>query len=60
MKKIDIKKTLERYWRVLRLLKTPTREEIVASIKIAGGGILLVGLIGFIVWFILIYIIGVA
>ncbi|NPA38375.1 MAG: protein translocase SEC61 complex subunit gamma [Candidatus Nanohaloarchaeota archaeon] len=44
-----LSKKWKEYIRVLKLLKTPTREEIVAAIKISGGGILLVGLISYIV-----------
>ena len=42
-----VKKKIESYVRVLKLLKTPSREEVIAAIKISGGGILLAGLIGY-------------
>lgn len=42
-----IRKKLEAYIRVLKLLKTPSRDEVIAAIKISGGGILLAGLIGY-------------
>ncbi len=52
---MDIKTYIERYKRVLKLLKRPTREEFIAGIKIAGIGLLLVGFIGFVIWYVLIH-----
>ena len=39
-----------KYWRVLKLARTPTREEFTKIALVAAAGILLVGLIGFIIY----------
>ncbi len=36
-----------KYWRVLKLARTPTRDEFSKIATVAAAGILLVGLIGF-------------
>ncbi len=41
---------LGEYVRVLKLTRKPTREEFTVIAKVAGAGILLVGLIGFIIY----------
>lgn len=41
---------LSEYIRVLKLTRKPTREEFTVIAKVAGAGILLVGLIGFIIY----------
>lgn len=41
---------LSSYTRVLKLASTPSREEFWQVAKIAGGGILLVGFIGFVIF----------
>jgi protein transport protein SEC61 subunit gamma-like protein len=41
---------LGEYIRVLKLTRKPTREEYTVIAKVAGAGILLVGLIGFIIY----------
>lgn len=41
---------LGEYLRVLKLTRKPTREEFTVIAKVAGAGILLVGLIGFIIY----------
>ncbi len=41
------------YLRVLKLTRKPTREEFATIAKVAGVGILLVGLIGFIIYLLL-------
>jgi protein transport protein SEC61 subunit gamma-like protein len=41
---------LGEYIRVLKLTKKPTREEFSIIAKVAGAGILLIGLIGFIIY----------
>jgi len=43
-------KDLSSYTRVLKLASTPSREEFWQVAKIAGGGILLVGLVGFLIF----------
>ena len=48
--KTDIHEELVRkYWRVLKLARTPTREEFTKIATVAAAGVLLVGLIGFII-----------
>ena len=41
---------LGEYVRVLKLTRKPTREEFTVIAKVAGAGILLVGLIGFVIY----------
>jgi len=41
---------LDEYLRVLKLARKPTREEFTVIAKVAGAGILLVGLIGFLIY----------
>lgn len=36
-------------WRVLKITKKPTKEEFKTIVKVSGIGILLIGLIGFII-----------
>jgi len=38
-----------KYWRVLKLARTPTREEFQKIALVAAAGILLIGLIGFLI-----------
>ncbi|WAI02096.1 protein translocase SEC61 complex subunit gamma [Methanogenium organophilum] len=40
----------KKYWRVLKLARTPTREEFNKIAIVAAMGILIIGLIGFIVY----------
>lgn len=46
---MDVPYDLTSYVRVLKMATTPTREEFVQVSKIAGGGILFVGFIGFLI-----------
>jgi len=41
---------LRKYLRVLKLARTPTREEFTKIATVAAAGVLLVGLIGFIIY----------
>jgi len=50
---MDFKITEElfhKYWRVIKLARTPTREEFQKIALVAAAGILLVGLIGFLIF----------
>ncbi|MDY6777343.1 MAG: protein translocase SEC61 complex subunit gamma [Candidatus Nanohaloarchaea archaeon] len=47
-----IKSKLKEYRRVLKITKKPDREEFMMSAKVTGLGILLIGLIGFIIYLI--------
>ncbi len=38
-----------KYWRVIRLARTPTRDEFQKIAIVAAAGILLIGLIGFLI-----------
>jgi protein transport protein SEC61 subunit gamma-like protein len=40
---------IRKYWRVLKLARTPTREEFAKIATVAAAGVLVVGLIGFII-----------
>ncbi|RKD95189.1 protein translocase SEC61 complex subunit gamma [Halopiger aswanensis] len=46
---MDIPYDLSSYVRVLKMATTPTTEEFTQVAKIAGAGILFVGLIGFVI-----------
>jgi protein transport protein SEC61 subunit gamma-like protein len=50
--KVDVlhEELFRKYWRVLKLARTPTREEFNKIAIVAAAGILLVGLIGFIIY----------
>ncbi|MDD1697054.1 MAG: protein translocase SEC61 complex subunit gamma [Methanoregula sp.] len=50
--KVDIlhEELFRKYWRVLKLARTPTREEFIKIATVAAAGVLLVGLIGFIIY----------
>jgi protein transport protein SEC61 subunit gamma-like protein len=54
MKMADLKTVNEeifkKYWRVLKLARTPTREEFNKIALVAAMGILVIGMIGFIVY----------
>jgi protein transport protein SEC61 subunit gamma-like protein len=60
---MDYKETLEevksfkieeelfkKYWRVLKLARTPTRDEFSKIAVVAAAGIMLIGLVGFIIY----------
>ncbi|MDD1667795.1 MAG: protein translocase SEC61 complex subunit gamma [Methanomicrobiales archaeon] len=38
-----------KYWRVIKLARTPTREEFQKIALVAAAGVLLIGLIGFLI-----------
>ena len=50
--KVDVlhEELFRKYWRVLKLARTHTREEFNKIAIVAAAGILLVGLIGFIIY----------
>jgi len=48
-----IKSKLNEYWRVLKITKTPSREEFNIAFKITGIGMLLIGAIGFLAYYIM-------
>ncbi len=50
--KVDIlhEELFRKYWRVLKFARTPTREEFTKIATVAAAGVLLVGLIGFIIY----------
>ena len=50
---MDVPLELSAYTRVLRLASTPYWEEFSQIAKIAGAGILLIGLIGFIIFLVM-------
>lgn len=60
---MDYKETLEevksfrieeelfkKYWRVLKLARTPTRDEFSKIAVVAAAGIMLIGLVGFVIY----------
>lgn len=49
--KFDVNEELFRkYWRVIKLARTPTREEFQKIALVAAAGVLIVGLIGFTIY----------
>jgi protein transport protein SEC61 subunit gamma-like protein len=40
---------VRKYWRVLKLARTPTREEFTKIATVAAAGVLLIGLVGFVI-----------
>ena len=51
--KVDVHEELFRkYFRVLKLARTPTREEFSKIATVAAAGVLLIGMIGFIIYLI--------
>ncbi len=44
---------LSEYTRILKLTRKPTREEFTMIAKVSGAGILIIGFIGFIIYFFL-------
>ena len=50
--KVDIlhEELFRKYMRVLKLARTPTREEFTKIATVAAAGVLLVGLIGFVIY----------
>jgi protein transport protein SEC61 subunit gamma-like protein len=51
VKSLKIEEELfKKYWRVLKLARTPTRDEFSKIAIVAAAGILLIGLVGFIVY----------
>ncbi|WP_406662649.1 protein translocase SEC61 complex subunit gamma [Methanolobus sp. ZRKC3] len=50
----NINQTLKTYLRVLKLTKKPSREEFLMISKVAGLGILAIGLAGFIIFVLLV------
>jgi protein transport protein SEC61 subunit gamma-like protein len=51
VKSLKIEEELfKKYWRVLKLARTPTRDEFSKIAIVAAAGILLIGLVGFVVY----------
>lgn len=46
----SIGQILKSYFRVLKLARKPSREEFLMISKVAGAGILLIGLMGFVIY----------
>jgi len=55
---MDVPMELSAYLRVLKLASTPSWEEFSQIAKIAGAGIFLLGLLGFIIFLLLSYVPG--
>ena len=51
LKNLNINEELFRkYWRVLKLARTPSREEFIKIAIVAAAGVVIIGLIGFIIY----------
>ncbi len=55
---MDVPYDLNSYLRVLKMASTPTLEDFMQVAKIAGAGILLVGLIGFLIFVVMSFLPG--
>ncbi|ELY48371.1 protein translocase SEC61 complex subunit gamma [Natronorubrum sulfidifaciens] len=55
---MDVPYDLTSYVRVLKMATTPTTEEFLQVSKIAGAGILLIGLIGFLIGVVMVFLTG--
>ncbi|WP_121741061.1 protein translocase SEC61 complex subunit gamma [Natronorubrum halophilum] len=55
---MDVPYDLTSYVRVLKMATTPTTEEFLQVSKIAGAGILLIGLIGFLIGVVMLFLTG--
>ncbi|SIR62856.1 protein translocase SEC61 complex subunit gamma [Natronorubrum thiooxidans] len=55
---MDVPYDLTSYVRVLKMATTPTTEEFLQVSKIAGAGILLIGLIGFLIGVVMLVLTG--
>lgn len=55
---MDVKYDLNSYLRVLKLASTPSWQEFSMISKVAGAGILLVGLLGFVIYAIMSFLPG--
>ncbi|MFH1471367.1 MAG: protein translocase SEC61 complex subunit gamma [Nanoarchaeota archaeon] len=51
---MPIRDYLQKYIRVLQIMKKPSREEFVAAAKVTGIGALLMGLIGYVIYIIMV------
>lgn len=52
----SISNTIKQYIRILKLTRKPSMEEFLTISKVAGAGILLIGVIGFIIYMIMVLI----
>jgi len=52
----NITNSLKQYVRILQLTRKPSTEEFLTISKVAGAGILLIGIIGFVVYLIMVLI----
>ncbi|QLK26439.1 protein translocase SEC61 complex subunit gamma [Natrinema zhouii] len=52
---MDVPYDLTSYVRVLKMATTPTTEEFLQVSKIAGAGVLLIGLVGFLIGTIMVF-----
>lgn len=50
--KLNIKEKLVNYKRVLQLCKKPSREDFILTTKICAGGVIIIGLVGFVLYLI--------
>ncbi|HDM36141.1 MAG TPA: protein translocase SEC61 complex subunit gamma [Candidatus Syntrophoarchaeum butanivorans] len=54
----NISETINEYIRVLRLARKPTKEEFIMISKISGAGIILIGIVGFMIYVLLTLLLG--
>ena len=50
IKSFKIEETLQKCWRVLKLARRPTRDEFTKIAIVSAAGILLIGLVGFVIY----------
>lgn len=49
---MKLKSRIQGYLRVLKITKKPTKEEFFASAKVTGLGLLVIGALGFVIYFV--------
>lgn len=49
-----IANTIRQYIRILKLTRKPSNEEFITISKVAGAGILLIGIIGFVIYLLMV------
>ncbi len=46
--------SLKQYWRIIQMTRKPTNDEFLTISKVAGAGILLIGIVGFVIYLLMV------
>lgn len=52
--RMELSGKMQQYMRILRLTRKPSREEFTMIAKVAGAGLLLIGMVGFIIYLLMV------